>query len=119
MPFGLIGIQIDLSKCWVYESVSSISRDCCNCHACDWVGVLCGGVMLWIYTRGFNRRPDRSFGTWHVGEGRPNIGHERVMTFQAEGHELELIMLALERSNPVNEHGEVTLRCDLFHESEE
>ena len=32
---------------------------------------------------------------WHINEPVPNIGQNRIITFQADGHELELILNAL------------------------
>lgn len=37
---------------------------------------------------------DGHWRVWHVNEGRPDVD-EQVVTFQADGHELDLILIAM------------------------
>lgn len=65
---------------------------------------------------GFNWRR----GDWHVGETVPRIT-ESVVTFQADGHELEVLLLGMKYAY-MDEHGRIqmgpSVPCNKFHEDE-
>ena len=43
---------------------------------------------------------------WHVGDIVPNAARQRVVTFQADGHELEMFLKAMQYAM-VDRHSEV------------
>lgn len=66
----------------------------------------------------YGRTPQGRWCEWHVGDPIPYSLIGRVVTFQADGHELEMILLAMKNSR-VNGRSKVVMKDPIFECPEE